>query len=177
MIAIDGSKLSANASQELSYDYERIAREILARRQSALIARATSCTATRGAANELPEHVGTRRRDGVPHWRRHGSGLSASSLMAAARTVRRTTQILARPIWRSSLTRSRSWPLSERPAGVVLRSAPAARAPARDRSDADAPSLARGSGCWRPSVACRRTSRWPACGGMSAMRSSGRPGG
>ena len=57
MIAIDGSKLSANASQESSYDYERIAREILA--EAARVDEAEDELYGEARGDELPEHLRT----------------------------------------------------------------------------------------------------------------------
>jgi hypothetical protein len=64
VIAIDGSKLSANASQESSYDYERIAREILAE-------------AARVDAEE-DEHYGDARGDELPEHLRTPEGRRAA---------------------------------------------------------------------------------------------------
>jgi hypothetical protein len=57
MIAIDGSKMSANASQESSYDYERIAREILAEAAGVDAEEDELYGEARG--DELPEHLRT----------------------------------------------------------------------------------------------------------------------
>jgi transposase len=57
MIAVDGSKLSANASQESSYDYERIAREILA--EAARIDTEEDELYGEARGDELPEHLCT----------------------------------------------------------------------------------------------------------------------
>ncbi len=57
MIAIDGSKMSGNASQESSYDYERIAREILA--EAARIDEAEDELYGEARGDELPEHLRT----------------------------------------------------------------------------------------------------------------------
>jgi transposase len=57
MIAIDGSKLSANASQESSYDYERIAREILA--EAARVDEQEDELYGDARGDELPEHLRT----------------------------------------------------------------------------------------------------------------------
>jgi transposase len=57
MIAIDGSKLSANASQESSHDYERIAREILA--EAERIDREEDELHGDARGDELPEHLRT----------------------------------------------------------------------------------------------------------------------
>lgn len=57
MIAVDGSKLSANASQESSFDYERIAREILA--EAARVDEAEDELYGEARGDELPEHLRT----------------------------------------------------------------------------------------------------------------------
>jgi transposase len=57
MIAVDGSKLSANASQESSFDYERIAREILA--EAARIDEAEDELYGEARGDELPEQLRT----------------------------------------------------------------------------------------------------------------------
>ena len=57
MIAIDGSKLSANASQESSYDYERIAREILA--EAARVDEQEDELYGEARGDGLPEHLRT----------------------------------------------------------------------------------------------------------------------
>jgi transposase len=57
MIAIDGSKLSANASQESSYDYERIAGEILA--EAARVDEEEDELYGDARGDELPEHLRT----------------------------------------------------------------------------------------------------------------------
>jgi transposase len=57
LIAIDGSKLSANASQESSFDYERIAREILA--EAARVDEAEDELYGEARGDELPEHLRT----------------------------------------------------------------------------------------------------------------------
>ncbi|MGZ4185671.1 MAG: hypothetical protein ACXVFA_10065, partial [Solirubrobacteraceae bacterium] len=55
LIAIDGSKLSANASQECSYEYERIVRELLA--EADRIDREEDELHGESRGDELPEHL------------------------------------------------------------------------------------------------------------------------
>jgi transposase len=57
LIAIDGSKLSANASQECSYEYERIVRELLA--EADRIDREEDEQHGESRGDELPEHLRT----------------------------------------------------------------------------------------------------------------------
>ena len=57
LIAIDGSKLSANASQESSYEYERIVRELLA--EADRIDREEDEQHGESRGDELPEHLRT----------------------------------------------------------------------------------------------------------------------
>jgi len=57
VIAVDGSKLSANASQEASYEYERVAREILA--EAARVDQEEDELYGEARGDELPEHLRT----------------------------------------------------------------------------------------------------------------------
>jgi hypothetical protein len=58
VIAIDGTKVHANASHHSNVDYEQLAREILRRRARSTLPRIRSYGQARG--DELPEHLRTR---------------------------------------------------------------------------------------------------------------------
>ncbi len=68
VVAIDGTKLAANASREANRDYERIAREILAEAKATDAAEDELYGEARG--DELPEQL--RTREGRRRWLARG---------------------------------------------------------------------------------------------------------
>ena len=171
VIAIDGSKLSANASQECSYEYERIVRELLA--EADRIDREEDEQHGESRGDELPEHLRTEegRRAALAQARERlereladggsedgeedDSDPGSPDLEIELDAVAIVAGQNGRQGWFREGAARWSASVSWRPDRSV--------APAR-------------SGCWTRSCGCSRTSpRW--CSRMSAMRSTGRRGG
>jgi hypothetical protein len=146
VIAIDGTKVHANASHHSNVDYEQLAREIL--KEAGEIDAAEDTLYGQGRGDELPEHL--RTREG-----RRAALRAAKEKLARGRAGREGAQSetageveVAKP--RSSLTRMSSWPaLRAARAGCVRLATNSMSTAVRKRSRS---SVRVRSGYWRRSA-------------------------
>ena len=151
VIAIDGTKVHANASHHSNLDYEQLAREIL--KEAGEIDAAEDELYGDARGDELPEHL--RTREG-----RRAALRAAKEKLARERAEREDAKSEAdgeaeAAGWSSSLIRSRSSRGCKGVRGGCARRAISSMSTAAGgRSDP----RSRRSGCWRPSGGCCRTS-------------------
>jgi transposase len=169
MVAIDGTKVKANASPESNCDYEQIARQILAEARATDEAEDELYGEARG--DELPEHLRTAegRRAALRE-----AKLRLDRERAERITARRKPPRTPRPSATGSSTQSGSSPACRAARAGCARQSAAWRpsappTPSRSRARA-------GSACSAQSGACRRSSP-PAAGATRNTSATERAGG
>ena len=170
VIAIDGTKVHANASRDRTMDYEQIARAIV----EEAIATDAAETAVHGErrGDELPEIVATARRPRGLAARRAPAARPAARGAGRADSARATARGCWRPsaAWRKTSPSSARRTPTSRPTdrrGVMKRRAPHERAPealhaAGDTAGQDQPHRPRlASSCTACAAGCRATTPKP----------------